>query len=243
MPDLPALPTRDIGGRWPAPRHTSRIGPAAIASIAAHLLLAALFVVGSLRYRAPQEAPVTPATVELVMAPPGSTTNGAPVADEAAKPAPAEEAKQEPKPAPAQEAKQEQTPTSRPQPEPPSQTTPARPQPQPPAIDLGSIESDTNAWVRGDIVVPPRPDIKFHNIKPSYPREAALRREHGEVIVVIHVTPEGLVSHVDIAQSSGFTLLDRAAREAIQTWHFMPAVKDGEAVSFEVPMRIVFALY
>ena len=62
------------------------------------------------------------------------------------------------------------------------------------------------------------------------------------MVLLIHVSPEGLVSGVDVVQSSGFAALDRAARDAVLTWHFLPSVKDGQPVPDEVPLRFVFAL-
>ncbi len=124
----------------------------------------------------------------------------------------------------------------------PRQTPPAPASRSAPEFSLGGVASDTNALVTGELLAPPSADPKFHNRKPSYPDEAARRGEQGAVVLMIHVSPDGLVRGVDIAQSSGFRLLDRAAREAVQTWHFLPAVRDGQPVPFDMPMRIVFDL-
>ena len=109
-------------------------------------------------------------------------------------------------------------------------------------FDFANIESDTNALVTGDLMVPASPDVKFHNRKPSYPADAALRGEQGAVVLLIHVSPEGLVSSVDLLRSSGFGELDRAAEKTVLSWHFLPAVRNGRAVPDTMPMRIVFAL-
>jgi protein TonB len=85
-------------------------------------------------------------------------------------------------------------------------------------------------------------DAKFRNLEPVYPPEAVRRAEQGAVLLVIHVSPEGLPTGVDIAQSSGFVLLDRAARDTVMGWHFLPAVQDGQPIPFEMPMRVVFQL-
>jgi outer membrane biosynthesis protein TonB len=37
-------------------------------------------------------------------------------------------------------------------------------------------------------------------------------------------------------------LLDRAAREAVMDWHFLPAVQDGRAIPFDMKLRVVFQL-
>lgn len=111
------------------------------------------------------------------------------------------------------------------------------------SFNLGGAASDTNALVTGDMLMPPTADPKFRNRKPSYPPEAAQRGEEGAVVLMIHVAPDGLVSGVDIAESSGFGLLDQAARKAALSWHFLPAVRNGHPVSFDMPLRIKFSLY
>ena len=68
------------------------------------------------------------------------------------------------------------------------------------SFNLGGIASDTNALVTGAMLMPPTADPKFHNRKPSYPPEAAKRGEQGAVVLMIHVSPDGLVSGVDIAR-------------------------------------------
>jgi periplasmic protein TonB len=68
------------------------------------------------------------------------------------------------------------------------------------------------------------------------------RAEQGAVILLIHVSQEGLASAVDVLESSGHASLDRAARDAVATWHFLPAVKDGQPIPFDMPMRVTFQL-
>lgn len=121
--------------------------------------------------------------------------------------------------------------------------------PPPPAtkpglqLSLGGIASDTNALVTGSMLLPPTADPKFHNRKPSYPAKAALEGEQGAVLLMIHVSPEGLVTGVDILHSSGYRRLDREARETALSWHFLPAIRRGHPVRFAMPMRIVFTLH
>ena len=63
-----------------------------------------------------------------------------------------------------------------------------------PQIKLGG-NSDTNAIViAGPDVIPASVDAKFRNREPVYPPEAVRRAEQGAVILLIHVSPEGLPS-------------------------------------------------
>ena len=109
-------------------------------------------------------------------------------------------------------------------------------------MNLGGTDSATDAIVRGDDVVPAKPDTQYRNRQPIYPKEAALRGEQGAVTLVIHVSPAGLPSGVDVTQSSGFVLLDRAAREAVAAWHFLPALRDGQPIAADMPLRVRFEL-
>lgn len=144
-----------------------------------------------------------------------------------------------PTPQPAEEKPPEAAPAET---EPADTAQAAPPAAQAFAMNPAAIESDTNALVTGNTVVPPSPDIKYHNRKPSYPTAAALRGEQGTVVLLVHVQPDGLVSGVDVERSSGYARLDDSALDAVRTWHFLPSIEDGEPVGAVVPVRIVYAL-
>ena len=80
----------------------------------------------------------------------------------------------------------------------------------------------------------------FHNRPPEYPQQAALNGQHGTVVVLIHVSPAGTAAGVDLVRSSGYVLLDRAARDAVLRWRFLPAVKDGRPVASDMEMGFIF---
>ncbi len=127
----------------------------------------------------------------------------------------------------------------------PAPATPAPPAPKAdatPTINLGGTDSLSNVLVTGDDVIPAGIDSKVHNREPVYPDEAVRRGEQGTVALMILVSPEGLPSEVDVTQSSGFAMLDRAARDAVATWRFMPAVRDGQPIESTMPVHIVFQL-
>lgn len=140
------------------------------------------------------------------------------------------DAKPNPQPAPAQPAPAKPT---------PAQPAPTQPQ-QAPVFDLAGTESESNAVVLGGHVLPASRDDRFRNRPPIYPPEAEMRGDHGTVLVVIHVTEDGVAAGVDVAESSGVTALDRAAVEAVRKWHFRPALQEGHAVPFDMPFRFVF---
>jgi periplasmic protein TonB len=185
-------------------------------------------------------APAEPAPPVAVQAPPVPPVPAPPVSvqtppDPPAPPAP---------PTPQAEAAEMPLTTPAP-PAPPrsQQGQPAVPRPprEAPRISLGGSD-ETDAIAFGPHIVPASIDAKYHNREPVYPADAARRSEQGAVILLIHVSPDGLPTGVDIAQTSGFASLDRAARDAVTTWHFLPAIKDGSPIAFDMALRVVFHL-
>jgi protein TonB len=123
---------------------------------------------------------------------------------------------------------------------------PAEAQPVPPTsqkapiMDLGGTDSESNAVALGEQVLPATQDDRFRNRPPVYPVEAEAHGEHGSVVVVIHVSDNGLAAGIDILESSGYEVLDKAVVTAVQKWHFRPALKEGQPVPFDMPFRFVF---
>lgn len=229
---------------------------AGLASLALHVALLTVPLLWLRHPTAVLQVQAPPPTVQLVMSPPGSD-HTAPTSNPTAKvvkaeptaapppkpPAPENTAQPTPPtPAPSEIASAPEHPPAKEQ----SKQAPSPPEPkltqQPFRLSLGALESDTNALVTGNIVVPPSPDIKFHNRKPDYPMEAVLRGEQGVVLLLVHVRADGLVRNVEVAESSGYRTLDDAARDTVRTWHFLPSVQEGQPVAAEVPVRIVYAL-
>lgn len=233
--------------RW---QDRSRLQHAGLVSAALHgAVLAGLLL--SFRHAIPvRESPDQEAAVELVMI----ENKGANVTTAPPQPSPqvAVPTPSPPPPPPDKPEADEMVPPV-PPPPPPAAAPPNVPRPpiaappvphaqEAPQISLGGTDSDTNAIATGPNLIPASVDTKFHNKDPVYPVEASIRGERGAVTLLIHVSPEGLASDVDIAQSSGYTALDRAARDAVLKWHFLPAVKDGKPIEFEMPLRVVFRL-
>jgi len=79
------------------------------------------------------------------------------------------------------------------------------------------------------------------NASPVYPPEARLRGQQGIVVVHAEILPEGRAGVLKVKTSSGYTLLDQSALDAVRTWRFEPARKMGMpvAVLVEVPIRFV----
>jgi protein TonB len=66
----------------------------------------------------------------------------------------------------------------------------------------------------------------------------------GEVLLRVLVRHDGSVASVELAQSSGFSLLDESATRTVRdSWRFIPAQHDGTPVDswVEVPIKFVLA--
>ena len=77
------------------------------------------------------------------------------------------------------------------------------------------------------------------NPEPPYPALACQRHQEGMVLLTVKVTAQGRASRVEIKKSSGFTLLDTAALQAVRDWEFEPARIGPLAFecTIEVPVR------
>lgn len=125
---------------------------------------------------------------------------------------------------------------------PPAPSPPPSPAPAPADVNLGDNAPAGTGLVSGAQVIPAGPDSTVHNAPPAYPAEAARRNEQGTVHLLIHVAPDGSATAVDIIRSSGYPLLDDAARRAVLGWHFRPATQGGVPVASELPFNVHFEL-
>ena len=80
------------------------------------------------------------------------------------------------------------------------------------------------------------------NTPPQYPWLARRWQQEGKVTVRLTIDVGGQVVRVEVARSSGYPLLDRAATTAAQQWRFRPTTSDGIAIEDSVLQDIVFRL-
>jgi protein TonB len=103
------------------------------------------------------------------------------------------------------------------------------PAPAPPAPDL--------------LVSAPRFDVALlDNPKPAYPAMARRLGVQGTVRLRVLVSAAGLAEKVELKESSGSDMLDRAAQEAIRRWRFVPAKRGEAAFADWVVVPIKFTL-
>ncbi len=89
---------------------------------------------------------------------------------------------------------------------------------------------------------PPINAAYLHNPKPRYPKLSRRLGEQGKVMLRVKVNQSGNVEQIQINTSSGFARLDTAAQNTVQNWSFIPAQRNGQAISDWVMVPIVFNL-
>jgi protein TonB len=80
------------------------------------------------------------------------------------------------------------------------------------------------------------------NASPRYPRRARSRGQEGRVVIRISVLDNGRVGSAEVASSSGYSSLDRAALKVVQGWRFKPALRAGKPVTATLTVPVVFRL-
>jgi len=80
------------------------------------------------------------------------------------------------------------------------------------------------------------------NPEPVYPALARRRGQEGLVLLTVKVTAEGRTASVALKESSGYSLLDDAALQAVRHWRFEPARIGLSAVDTEIEVPVRFKL-
>lgn len=92
-------------------------------------------------------------------------------------------------------------------------------------------------------VIPPRFDADYlDNPSPAYPPISRRMGEQGRVMLRVYVNADGRAEQVEIRESSGFERLDKAARNTVQHWRFVPARQGDKGVAAWVLVPISFSL-
>lgn len=80
------------------------------------------------------------------------------------------------------------------------------------------------------------------NPKPPYPEAARRAHKEGTVLLSVTVNADGSASNVEVAQSSGTTILDASAQQTVLHWRFVPARLNGESIESNVIVPIKFQI-
>ena len=75
---------------------------------------------------------------------------------------------------------------------------------------------------------------------PAYPPEAECNSEGGTTVLRVTIEKDGVPSQVAQAQGSGHAALDKAALEAVRTWTFRAATRNGQPVTHTITVPVTF---
>jgi protein TonB len=246
---LEQRPARDSADAA-APR---RIGSAAVwsASVLAHVAVLAL-IVNRLGAKPAHEPPVAPPIAIEIAAPSQPARTIA---------RPVEPAHREAPPAAAQPHAQKAAPPSPRAPatheiEAPAAATPIN-KPAPPSQEAASAQrakaavapaaaasaTVADAPAPEPIVTPPIGNAAYlHNPPPHYPPSAQEEGWEGRVVLRVHVDANGRPISVELHQSSGHDVLDKAALAATRQWTFVPAKRGATPIDGWVDVPLEFHL-
>ncbi len=89
---------------------------------------------------------------------------------------------------------------------------------------------------------PDVPPVKVYSPGPEYPWKAKANNWEGLVVLKVEVLADGKIGAVQIETSSGYPILDNAAKQAVRTWRYKPALKNGVPVVCYVKVPVRFRL-
>jgi TonB family protein len=78
--------------------------------------------------------------------------------------------------------------------------------------------------------------------EPEYSEEARKAKYQGTLVLWMVVGADGRPRDIRVARSLGMGL-DEKALEAVRTWRFEPARKDGRPVAVQINVEVIFRLY
>jgi TonB family protein len=89
-----------------------------------------------------------------------------------------------------------------------------------------------------DIIPPSRVDSPILD----YPPEAILKRESGELEVLLHLQEDGSVDELKIKRSTGIPILDESGMAFVNSLEFQPLVAHGRKQPCWVGQKVIFSL-
>jgi protein TonB len=92
-----------------------------------------------------------------------------------------------------------------------------------------------------DVIVYARPRYK-ENPLPYYPKVARRRGYEGQALLRVEVLESGRVGQIEISESSGFEILDKAALKSVKGWIFVAGTKNGIRIDQWVMVPVRFSL-
>jgi protein TonB len=83
-------------------------------------------------------------------------------------------------------------------------------------------------------------ELKIHDAKPHYPREAQKMGIQGDVILQATIDTKGNLANLKVVQ--GDPILVKAAVDAVKQWRYRPYILNGEPVDVDTTIKVQFHL-
>lgn len=116
-------------------------------------------------------------------------------------------------------------------------------EPASPAVSAAATAPAVDVPAQASMPAPIERALAYAQVRePVYPADALRRGEHGVVLLRVSVAADGSVERVEIERGSGSSRLDRAARDAVRQWRFLPPLVDGVPAAAVGTVPIVFRL-
>lgn len=120
----------------------------------------------------------------------------------------------------------------------PTETTPAEPVP----TDTAKVPQKANQGASAQPILVEKPSFLSRPTAPHYPRLARKRGLEGVALYEIWLDDEGNQVKQVLISSSGATLLDKSALDAIKQWQFSPHTVNGHSMAHRVHIPVRFKL-
>lgn len=110
------------------------------------------------------------------------------------------------------------------------------------AVEAPLPASVPAAAVSTEPVFVDKPQFVSPPVYPAYPSLAHRRGQQGTVWLEIWLSESGKQIRLSIARSSGFAVLDEAAKTAAESWKFLPYRLNGMTVASRVQVPVEFVI-
>ncbi|MCZ4292759.1 energy transducer TonB [Vibrio sinaloensis] len=114
--------------------------------------------------------------------------------------------------------------------------------PQPEQASDDALPQDVNDGVNLQPVMVTKASFLTKPTAPKYPRLAKKRRLEGVVLYEVWLDKNGNQVKQVLISSSGATILDQSALDAIKTWQFSPQSVDGQQIAHRIQIPVRFKL-
>src|SRR5690606_39426143 len=87
----------------------------------------------------------------------------------------------------------------------------------------------------------PTQPVSLDTPPPAYPPELACFDRGGTVGLLMQIGVDGAPADIRVETSSGHPQLDQSATEAVETWKFRPATRNGNPVATDLRVPVTFS--